>query len=344
MRFVRVTSFVFLAACGAASAPVTQPGPSAGSPVHPASSGGGAHVSAPRSASVSPGGAAERPAPAPPPSGNLTLAEARRYMVQLINRDRATAGLPAVTLDDGPATVAGQAHADDMARLGYLGHWGSDGSVPEQRYSEAGGRDIVFENAFCVTDEKKRPLDASPRFSAADIERAEAMFFDEVPPNDGHRKNILGRFRRRVGIGIAVAKFDHEIPMPCIAQEFVESFGTYGEMPRGVRLGSKLHVAGTLGGEVKVGGVGVARIEEPRPLPAAELNKRRVYPMPNTYAMYWPAGFRTPIEVNVHGQSFDIDVPMTDGGRKGLYEVSVWAKRPGDKDFAPVSLRTLRVD
>jgi hypothetical protein len=278
------------------------------------------------------------------PAGMLSLAEARRYMTQLINRDRATAGLAPVTLDEGPPSVAAQAHAQDMAALGYLGHWGSDGSVPEQRYTEAGGRDIVFENAFCVTDEKKRPLDAAPHFSPADIERAEAMFFNEVPPNDGHRKNILGPFRKRVGIGLAVARFDHEIPMPCISQEFVESFGTYDALPRSVKLGAKIHVAGTLAADVKVGGVGMARIEDPKPLPASELNKRRFYPMPSTYAMYWPAGVRTPIEVHVHGQSFDIDVPVTDGGRKGLYEVSVWAQRHGEKSFAPISLRTLRVE
>ena len=80
-------------------------------------------------------------------------------MVALVNRDRATQGLGPVELDDGAPTVAGQAHAEDMARLGYLGHWGSDGSVPEQRHTEAGGSDMVLENALCFTDEAKRTLD-----------------------------------------------------------------------------------------------------------------------------------------------------------------------------------------
>src|ERR1019366_10551465 len=75
------------------------------------------------------------PAPASPPKGLLTIAEARAYMVRLINRDRAGAGLSPVSLDDGVATRAGQAHAQDMAVHGYLGHWGTDGSVPEQRYT-----------------------------------------------------------------------------------------------------------------------------------------------------------------------------------------------------------------
>src|SRR5262249_6408084 len=40
------------------------------------------------------------------PRGMLTPAKARAYMVELINRDRATAGLSPVTLDEGPATRA----------------------------------------------------------------------------------------------------------------------------------------------------------------------------------------------------------------------------------------------
>ncbi|HEX3344297.1 MAG TPA: CAP domain-containing protein, partial [Polyangiaceae bacterium] len=93
------------------------------------------------------------------PRKRLTLDEARRYMVQLVNRDRATAGLAPVELDEGPPTRGGQAHAEDMATHGYLGHWGTDGSVPEQRYTEAGGADMVLENASCFTDEQPRALD-----------------------------------------------------------------------------------------------------------------------------------------------------------------------------------------
>ena len=74
----------------------------------------------------------------------LTIAQARRYMVDLINRDRASMGLPPVTFDEGAPTRAGQEHAEDMAQNGFLGHWGTDGSVPEQRFTEAGGLDMVL--------------------------------------------------------------------------------------------------------------------------------------------------------------------------------------------------------
>src|SRR5580658_4089514 len=97
----------------------------------------------------------------------LTIHEARCLMVSLVNRDRATMSLPPVELDEGPPTIAGQGHAEDMATHAYLGHWGTDGSIPEQRYNQAGGADMVFENASCFTDEAPRAIDPSPWISAA---------------------------------------------------------------------------------------------------------------------------------------------------------------------------------
>jgi uncharacterized protein YkwD len=290
--------------------------------------------------------AAVAPSATSPLAGTLlTLPEARRYMVQLVNRDRSTQGLPPVSLDEGAAQSAGQAHADDMAHLGYLGHWGSDGSVPEERVTRAGGADVDFENAYCVTDEKTRALYPAARFPPAEIERAEAMFFNEVPPNDGHRKTILGKWRKRVGIGIAMPRpQQNEIIVPCISQEFVDTYGTYEPLPQSIKLGATLHIAGTLSGDVKLGAVGLSRTDAPKPLATAELNKRRSYPLPEPYEMFWPHGYRTRIELKTTGQSFSVDVPVSDHGQRGLYEVSVWAQHPGEKDFTYVSLRTLRVE
>jgi len=266
-------------------------------------------------------------------------------MLQLINRDRASQGLGPVELDEGAATTAGQAHAEDMARLGYLGHWGSDGSVPEQRLTEAGGADADFENAYCVTDEHRRGVETNPRIAPAEIERAESMFFNEQPPMDGHRKTILGKWRKRVGIGIAMPKADpNEIVVPCISQEFIDTYGKYDALPKALKIGTTVHIAGTVSNDVKLGAIGLARIEEPKALPASELNKRRNYPQPQPYEMFWPHGFQTRIELKTTGQTFAIDLPLSDHGQKGLYEVSVWVQHPGEKSFGAISLRTIRVD
>ncbi len=330
MRFVLLTA-ALVAACG--------PGRVEGRP-----------LDAPdRPAAATP----ERPAAATPARAGdgflgarrkLSVDEARRYMVELVNRDRASVGLGAVELDVGPPTAAGQAHAEDMASHGYLGHWGTDGSVPEQRLTESGGVDMVLENALCFVDERPRALDPSPLIDAGEVERAESMFWNEAPPNDGHRKNIMKPGHRKVGVGVAQpVATTTELPVPCFSQEFTDPWGTYAPVPRAAKVGQTLHVEGTIAAPATVGGVGLARAPSPRPLTVADANKRRSYPVPAPFQMYWPAGFKTPIPVAVRGGTFSIDVPLSDKGEPGLYEVSVWGKLPGSADFVMLGLRTIHV-
>ena len=265
-------------------------------------------------------------------------------MLELINRDRATQHLAPVTLDEGTAQAAGQMHSDDMAKHGYLGHWGTDGSVPEERITRPGGSDFDMENALCFTDQKERTLDGKAMIDAAQIEKSEAMFFSEVPPNDGHRVNILKPFHKKVGIGVSQPlSTATEIAVPCFSQEFIDPYGTYAPIPKTMHVGSTLHVSGEIQAPAKFAGVGMSRIEAPKPITVAELNTRRSYPIPQPYQMYWPKGYKTPIVVAVDGKQFSIDVPVSDGGKTGLYEVSVWASVPGAGDLVMVSLRTMLV-
>ena len=210
--------------------------------------------------------------------------------------------------------------------------------------TEAGGAEMVGENALCYTDERPRTLDDAPAILVAQIEKAEHMFFDELPPNDGHRKNILKPFHKRVGIGIAQSvATSTEIPVPCIDQEFIEPFGTYGSIPNKMRVGEKLHVEGRIAPPAKVACAMLARIYTSKPTATTELNTRRTYLTPPPYQMYWPAGFITPIPLNVKGEAFSIEVPVSDRDKPGLYELSVWAKVPDWPDFVIVGLRTIRV-
>jgi hypothetical protein len=91
-------------------------------------------------------------------------------------------------------------------------------------------------------------------------------------------------------------------------------------------------------------GVGVARAVTPKPLDASELNRRRSYPVPKPFQMYWKPGFVTPIPVRVDGRRFEIDVRLSDKNQPGLYEISVWARLNGAKEDSLVSLRTILVE
>jgi hypothetical protein len=275
----------------------------------------------------------------------MTIPEARRYMVALINRDRRSAGLRPVELDEGPPTKAGQAHAEDMAKNGFLGHWGTDGSVPEHRHTVAGGAHMVLENASCFTDEKSRTLDPSPEIDPEEVERVEARFFGEVPPNDGHKRNIVKPQHTHVGVGVAQPRRTaQEIAVPCFAQEFVDAYGTYEPLPKRSKVAATIHVEGTLEEGARPIGVGLARAPLPKPIAPKELNTRRSYPVPAPYQMYWAPGFVTPLPLRVSAGHFAIDVPLSDAKQPGLYEVTVWAKLKGQDANTMVSLRTILVE
>jgi uncharacterized protein YkwD len=278
--------------------------------------------------------------PVLPPKAAMNLEQARRYVLSLVNRDRAEHGLPAVVMDDA-ANRAGQRHAEDMAHFGYTAHWGTDGSVPEQRYSEAGGSDFVQENAGCLGDGQVRKLDAAPRFEAAELERVERAFMDEKPPHDGHRRNILKP--SHTGFGVGVAK-PSGVAIACLSQEFVDDYGDYAALPKSARPGDTLSISGDVKGPVVFGGVGIGRIDPAAPMTAAYLNTTSTYAIPSPSELYFPKGFVTKKPVEVNGKHFHIDVPLGKRGQPGRYEVSIWAKFPGaGQKLDMVSLRVIDV-
>jgi len=279
--------------------------------------------------------ASEVPRPIAPAASD----EATSYMLSLINRDRKAAGLTPVELD-AVASVGALRHARDMAHRGFTAHWGSDGSVPEQRYTEAGGSDMVQENVACLFDGVPRELDPSPHFDPALLEQLQKMFMDEVPPNDGHRRNILKPGHERVGIDLAQPA---AVNQPCLGQEFVDDWGDYAELPKQAPRNVSLHVAGEIRAPLAFGGVGIGRIDLASPKIAQELNSTSVYRIPQPETLYFPPGFKTPKPVKVNGKAFAIDVGLGPRPGPGRYEVSIWGKEAGKSELFMVSLRTIVV-
>lgn len=283
-------------------------------------------------------GCGRGPAELPKATGPMSLEEARAYVLALVNRDRADEGLNPVERDE-VAERAGQRHAEDMSRRGFTAHWGTDGSVPEQRYSEAGGDQMVQENAACFFDGTERELDPDPVFLPEELEKIELAFIGEVPPNDGHRRNILKPAHTHLGVGLAKPKGIQQL---CMAQEFVDRYGEYDPLPQEARPGDNITVAGEVHEPLEFGGVGIVHLDLPQPMTPAQLNETSTYPIPQPDVVYFPKGFQTPKEVEFDGQRFRIDLPLDKG--KGLYEISVWAKFPDSGDsLLSSSIRTILV-
>jgi uncharacterized protein YkwD len=272
--------------------------------------------------------------------GPLDLEQARRYVLALVNADREAEGLSPVAYDE-VAEGAGQAHANDMAALGYTAHWGSDGSVPEERYTWAGGAHFVQENAACFGDGVARELDPKPQFLASSLLAIQRAFMAELPPQDGHRKNILKPSHTALGIGLSQPK---GLGQPCMAQEFVDERGSYAPLPRSARVGGVIKVRGEVTEAVSFGGVGLSRIEPRRPLLAKKLNTTYTYPIPAPYVTYFPEGYQTPKPVQVEGRRFAIDLTLSDQKRPGRYGVSIWGAYPEAPDkLVMLSLRVIDV-
>lgn len=271
------------------------------------------------------------------PLAPMRLIEARRYVLALVNTDREAHGLQPLSWDP-IAAAAAQRHVEDMARHGFTSHWGSDGSVPEQRYTEAGGAHMIQENAACFFDGVTRSLDPHPWFLAPELEAIQRAFLNEVPPDDGHRRNILLPTHTAVGIGLAKPSGRAQ---PCMTQEYTDQFGTYLELPQQAPVGSSIMVAGEVKDPVQFGGVGVARMPDARPLTVEQLNQTGVYRIPEPHELYFPAGFRGRRPVRVEGSHFAVEVDF--GERPGRYQISVWGRFPGSETLAMVSLRTIAI-
>lgn len=123
--------------------------------------------------------------------------EAKLYMLELINGEREAAGVQPVNLGTNGAA---QLHAEAAMEHCFGGHWGADGLKPYMRYSLAGGYQSNAENSrgvdFCIQE--------SDRFSRLgsvmdEVRQAVEGWMD----SPGHRGNILGKWHRKVNIGIA---------------------------------------------------------------------------------------------------------------------------------------------
>jgi uncharacterized protein YkwD len=108
---------------------------------------------------------------------------------RLINEQRAAFGLAPLVWNATLARAA-QLHADDCYARGWCGHTGSDGSTMKERIIRQGYDPVRWSECWAWY--------GTP-------EMAVAMWMDEVPPNDPHRRTILSTWLTEVGVGVVPA-------------------------------------------------------------------------------------------------------------------------------------------
>ena len=183
-----------------------------------------------------------RLAPAQVPRPESRHLEEKRYMLELINDERARHGAAPVTLGDN---ISAQLHAESALANCFSGHWGLDGLKPYMRYSLAGGYQSNGENGhgsdYCIKPSNRyRPI------GDIQVEIREAMAGWMESP--GHRRNILDPSHLRVNIGIAWDRYNVKM-----FQHFEGDYVEYQHLPEiedgvlrmsgrvrnGARLGSR---------------------------------------------------------------------------------------------------------
>jgi uncharacterized protein YkwD len=278
--------------------------------------------------------------------GELTLAEARAYLLKLINRDRSRLHVAPLTLDDA-AGKAAQLHTNDSARMGVSDHYDTDGHGPDLRYSLVGGTDAIAENnlgPYC-NDQWKYELSPVQQFTRKQIEQVESGFFDESPPHDGHRKNILKAEHNRVGIGLSACDatdadgFKFRYVACC--EEFVDAYGDFEKLPQTAHGGDMLTLKGRLSDGAQLYCVDVTYEVFPKAIAIGALrqNVYRSYRLPDVRVkVYWPS------EAHVaDGGSFQLEMPVPRSWKSGMYYFSVWVK-DGKHDAFVASRQIVAID
>lgn len=141
-------------------------------------------------------------------------------MLELINAERAKAGLNTVALGDN---IAAQLHSEIALANCFSSHWGIDGLKPYMRYSLAGGYQSNGENwhglDYCIK--------ASDGYSAAgSIKTRIDKAMDGWMNSSGHRRNILDPSHHKVNIGIAYDRYN-----TVMNQHFEGDYVEYDRMP-----------------------------------------------------------------------------------------------------------------
>ncbi len=279
----------------------------------------------------------------------LTLAEARKYLLGLINEDRAALHLRPVELDP-LASEVGQAQAEEMATHHFLAHKDLQGRLPDERYTEHGGRDHVKENVYLYsTYVGERPagsytLEADQRFTRRELADLEAAYFNQHPPNDGHRKNIADWPHTHVGIGLAHAHLGVFSGTLANAEEFVDRYLDVDAMPSHVRMGERVAVTGRIPDGLAFRAIEVGREPLPHAASPAELNSTAHYPVPAPFARYLEQGLGTSPEVELRPDGrFRVELPLSQDGQPGVYYVIV---KVADRDGRAIvaSQRTVVVE
>lgn len=273
----------------------------------------------------------------------LTLEQARNYMVSIVNADRAKYRLPPVTLDP-VASIAGQKHCEELTAKNYISHWNTQGKKPDQRYTESGGADNDSES-IALHYGNKRSFKKN-LISVSDLEKVEWALFSERPPKDGHRLNILRPAHNKLGIGLSYVADGQHAGLFALSQEFIDHYGEYSKLPLSIFRGKNFEVSGTLAKGVKLESVEIHFEAEPKQMSIDELKKTHSYSKASDFITDACVG-NSPSDILVKyrggREQFSCQFTPQRDWKPGLYYVMIYAVLKGENNSTLISTRTVHL-
>jgi uncharacterized protein YkwD len=271
------------------------------------------------------------------------IAQVERIVVDLINNDRLQAGLSLVTWDETAAKSARQ-HVSEEANMGFISHWGLNGEKPQRRYTLAGGLDAVKENQSVTLWLEGGFYGVSKEQLITIVTEHQSAMINELPPNDGHKKNILDPHHTGVGVAIAVGKYG-----VAIAQEFTNHYSEITPLPHTASPGSTVTLKGRIFKGYEITGIYGVWEPLPQPMTREQLMQTQSYsdpswnnlhffakPQGKGYYISTPSGkiFAQNISVDNQG-NFSIPIPLVNFQALDYITVEISPiNNPNDKFYA----------
>ena len=245
---------------------------------------------------------------------------ASQEILREINASRLKAGLKAVKLDE-QSSFAAQKHAEDMLKVGFTGHLGSDGSWPEQRMSVVGVSDYRKENAGCAFGSALRGAELSKVADSSLLELIHQAFMAEVAPADGHKRNILQENHESVGIGAAWTKDGRSL---CLVHEFGREVLTFEGKLTFDEQGGRLAVEGEVSSGKSIMAVGIKVLDMPSIPTKEELMGANHYLLPEPDKMALGPKFSSEALLKQEGSSFSAVFSGLELPSEARIQLTVW--------------------
>ena len=191
---------------------------------------------------------------------------AKLVLLELINKHRKKHHKQPVELDIHACRSANKT-AQDAALNKYMGHWDSQGKKPYHRYALDGGDAHVSENASVVesTDFFKQDIDEMISL----MKENHMLMYNERPPLDGHRLNILDPYHNQLGLGVA-----YDGSSFCYYEEFINDYLTKSSTKL---QNGEVSMLFTIPDQFNLVGISISYDKPFKPMTRKELNTKTSY-------------------------------------------------------------------